>query len=208
MLKHKIITMKLEDLADAPYNPRKISPKALKGLQSSLAEFGVVQPVVWNKRTKHIVGGHQRVRALKAKGETEVPVVVVDLDEKREKALNVSLNNPKIEGEFTDDLEALLIEINKEMPALYRNLRLDTLEASELKTRHSKGEIEFSEELMESHNYVVLYFSNDIDWTQLQTIYPLPRVKALDSKKGFEKIGIGRVVDGAKFLKAIMGEGK
>jgi ParB/Sulfiredoxin domain len=203
LLTHKIVTMKLSDLAAAPYNPRKISPKALKGLQASLSEFGVVQPVVWNKRTKRLVGGHQRVQALKASGETHVPVVVVDLDERKEKTLNITLNNPTIEGEFTDELEALLLDINKNLPALYRNLRMDALEAKEVKTRSQKGDIEFTEELMESHNYVVLYFDNDIDWQQLQTLYPLPSVKALDSKKGFEKIGIGRVVRGTDFLKKV-----
>lgn len=203
MQTHKIVTMKLKDLAPAPYNPRRISPKALKGLQASLNEFGVVQPIVWNKRSKRIVGGHQRVRALQASGETEVSVVVVDLDERKEKTLNVALNNPQIEGEFTDDLSAILQDVQKNLPALYRNLRLDSLEAQEKKPRSRDGEVQFTEELMESHNYVVLYFDNDIDWAQMQTLYPLPRVKALDSKTGFEKIGIGRVIKGADFLKKV-----
>lgn len=203
MLKHKIVTMKLEDLADAAYNPRKISAKALKGLQASLEEFGIVQPIVWNKRTKRIVGGHQRVRALRALGSIEAPVVVVNLDEKKEKTLNVTLNNPKIEGEFTDDLQKMLDGIQKDTPALYRNLRMDALEASEKKTKSRDGEVAFTQELMEEHNYVVLYFDNTIDWLNFQTYYPLPSVKALSSKKGFEKIGVGRVVKGAEFLKRI-----
>jgi hypothetical protein len=203
MLKHKIVTMKLDQLAPAPYNPRRISPKALKGLQESLGAFGVVQPIVWNKRSKHIVGGHQRVRGLRAMGETEAPVVVVDLDPEKEKALNLTLNNPKIEGEFTPELDAILIELNKDAPAFYQKLRLDALEASETKTRQVKGSVTFTQELMESHNYIVLYFDNEIDWNHVQTLYPLPRVKALDSKPGFEKIGIGRVIRGVDFLKKV-----
>lgn len=205
MLKHKMVTMKLADLAAAPYNPRKISPRAMKGLQTSLKDFGLVQPIVWNEKTKRIVGGHQRVRALQDLGETEAPVVVVSLDLVREKALNVTLNNPKIEGEFTDDLDKILEDLRKQMPALYRNLRMDSLEAQETKGRRNDGTVHFTEELMESHNYVVLYFDNEIDWQQMQTIFPLPRVKALDSKKGFEKIGIGRVIKGAEFLKKVTG---
>lgn len=207
MLKHKIVTMKLEDLADAPYNPRKIGPKALKGLQTSLEEFGIVQPIVWNKRTKRIVGGHQRVRALRASGENEAPVVVVDLDEKKEKTLNITLNNPKIEGEFSDELDALLEEIRKDSPALYRNLRLDTLEASEKPARNRDAEVTFTEELMEAQNFIVLYFDNEIDWLHLTTQFPLKSVKALDSRTGFEKIGIGRVINGVEFIKKIA-EGK
>lgn len=133
-------------------------------------------------------------------------VVVVDLDDKKEKTLNVALNNPKIEGEFTEDLAPLLAEIQKSLPALYRNLRMDALEAQEKKPRDRDGEVAFTEELMEQHNFVVLYFDNEIDWLQLQTLFPLPRVKALGSKPGFEKIGIGRVVRGAEFIKAVAKE--
>ncbi len=201
--KPKIVTMKLEDLTDAPYNPRKISPKALKGLATSLKEFGLVQPIVWNKRTKNVVGGHQRLRALRESGETEVPVVVVDIELAKEKALNLTLNNAKIEGEFTEKLDDILAELDASMPELYRQLRLDALQSAETKNRTEKGTVEFTEELMEEHNFVVLYFDNSIDWIQLNTLFPLRSVKALDSKKGFEKIGIGRVIRGPDFIKKI-----
>ena len=36
--------------------------------------------IVWNKRTGHIVGGHQRFKVLKHQGHTEIECVVVDLD--------------------------------------------------------------------------------------------------------------------------------
>jgi hypothetical protein len=206
MLKHKIVSMKLSRLAPAAYNPRRISRKALEGLKASLSEFGTVQPIVFNKRTKTVVGGHQRIQALKALGETEAPVVIVDLDEKKERVLNVTLNNPKIEGEFTEDLDAILKEISKTLPAVYRNLRMDTLEASEKRPRHREGEVQFTEEVMEAHNYIVLYFENEIDWLHLQTVYPLPQVKAMDSKPGYSKIGIGRVVRGAEFLRKVTGK--
>lgn len=124
MLTHKIETMQLDALLPAPYNPRAISDQAMKGLQSSVKRFGLVQPIVWNKRTKHVVGGHQRVKALVANGETEAAVVVVDLPELEEKALNIALNNPHIEGEFTNDVYGLLDELQAKMPDLFADLRL------------------------------------------------------------------------------------
>ena len=66
-----------------------------------------------------------------------------------------------------------------------------------------RGEVEFTEELLEEHNYIVLYFDNEIDWLQLETIFPLKRAKALDSKDNYEKIGVGRVVNGAEFINKI-----
>src|SRR6266852_1799495 len=102
----KVRVMKLGALTPAPYNPRTIAKDAAQGLRASIRRFGLVQPIVWNSRTKHVVGGHQRIDALKSLGKTEAQVVVVDLPESEEKALNVTLNNPNIEGQFSDDLKA------------------------------------------------------------------------------------------------------
>ncbi len=55
-------------------------------------------PLVWNRRTGHLVGGHQRFKVLLARGATEVEVSVVDLPPDREKALNIALN--KISGDW------------------------------------------------------------------------------------------------------------
>lgn len=128
-MRHAEITrMRLEDLTPAPYNPRAISPEALAGLRASLERFGTVQPVIWNRQTGHVVGGHQRIKALQEMGDTETNVVVVDLPEIEEKALNVALNNPAIAGEFTADIHALLQELQTELPDLVAALRLDDLE--------------------------------------------------------------------------------
>jgi len=120
-------TMKIADLEDAPYNPRQISEEALEGLSASIERFGLVQPVVWNRRTERVVGGHQRLKVLRAHGITETNVIVVDLPESEEKALNVALNSPAITGEFTDELDALLAEIRELEPDLYGDLLLDQL---------------------------------------------------------------------------------
>ncbi len=119
--------VKLADLKPAPYNPRTISQDSLNGLAASLERFGVVEPIIWNERTKHIVGGHQRFEVLKQRGDTEAQVVVVSLNDLEEKALNVTLNNPNIAGQFTDNLQELLTAIKLEDENLLDKLRLDTL---------------------------------------------------------------------------------
>lgn len=85
----------------AKYNPRKDLKKGdieYEKLLRSIEEFGYVEPVIWNERTGNIVGGHQRFKVLLALGAKEVDCVVVDMDDQREKALNIALN--KISGEF------------------------------------------------------------------------------------------------------------
>src|SRR3990172_4756152 len=103
--------MPLSALNPAPFNPRTMTPSALKGLTYSIDRFGMVEPIVWNEQTGHIVGGHQRFYVLRDKNETETHVVVVHLTEIDEKALNIALNNPNIAGEFDDSLQDLLAEL-------------------------------------------------------------------------------------------------
>lgn len=117
----------IADLTPAGYNPRTIGKKALKGLQASLREFGLVQPVVWNKRTGTVVGGHQRLKALAAAGETHVDVVVVDLPLEREKALNLALNSEGIQGDWTTEALAMLDELHASMPDLSASLLMPDL---------------------------------------------------------------------------------
>ena len=87
-----IETKKLSDLKPAPYNPRCSTKKQEKHLQESLTKFGVVEPIIFNKQTGYIVGGHFRVRELKKLGYKEVECVIVDLNEADEKELNIRLN--------------------------------------------------------------------------------------------------------------------
>lgn len=101
---------KVIDLVPADYNPRKdLKPgdKEYEKLKRSIDEFGYVDPLIWNKRTSRLVGGHQRLKVLKDMGIDEVDVVVVDMDEEKEKVLNVALN--KISGDWDKDKLMLLI---------------------------------------------------------------------------------------------------
>lgn len=98
------------DLKAAEYNPRKdLKPgdPEYEKLKRSILEFGYVEPVIWNARTGVVVGGHQRLKVMKDLGYEEVDCVVVDLDESKEKALNIALN--KISGEWDNTLLANLL---------------------------------------------------------------------------------------------------
>ena len=98
------------DLLPADYNPRKdLKPGDLEyeKLKRSIEQFGYVEPVIWNKTTGRVVGGHQRLKVLIDMGITEIDCVVVEMDEAKEKALNIALN--KISGDWDKDKLALLI---------------------------------------------------------------------------------------------------
>jgi DNA modification methylase len=123
-------------LNPAKYNPRKdLKPgdPEYEKLKKSIETFGYVEPVIWNKRTGNIVGGHQRLKILLEQGAAEVDCVVVDMDETQEKALNVALN--KVSGDW--DLPKLADLINELDEAMF-NIDLTGFDAAEIEDLFSK----------------------------------------------------------------------
>jgi len=131
----------IESLRADPRNPRKISDKAVKGLQRSIHEFGDLSGIVYNTRTDQLVSGHQRVQRLQElygnleivdgailtpTGET-FRVRFVDWDEAKQRAANIAANSPTIQGEFTDDLVDILKEVYRENADIFGALSLDKL---------------------------------------------------------------------------------
>jgi len=112
----EIVRKKIEDLNPAEYNPRKdLKPgdKEYEKLKRSIQEFDHVLPVVWNKKTGNLVGGHQTLKVLKDLGRKEVDVSVVNLSKTKEKVLNVALN--EITGDWDyPKLGALMRELGLE----------------------------------------------------------------------------------------------
>ena len=110
----EIQTLQIDNINPAVYNPRKdLKPgdQEYDKLKKSILEFDIVEPLVWNKRTGNLVGGHQRLKILKELGIQHVEVSVVDLSEVKEKALNLALN--KIQGEWDfPKLKDLLEELD------------------------------------------------------------------------------------------------
>lgn len=96
-------TIKRSQIKFADYNPRVIDEGNQKKLVKAIRENGLIEPLVWNKRTGVLVGGHQRLTAadkIYRKKDYEVPVAIIDVDEKTEKKLNVQLNNPSMQGDW------------------------------------------------------------------------------------------------------------
>lgn len=107
--------VKLDLVKFATYNPRKRVRRGTKeynDIAESMRRFGMVQNIVWNRRSGNLVGGHQRTYVGMEEFEwKEIPCKVVDLDDQEERALNLILNKVG-EGNWDDTaLQALLEEI-------------------------------------------------------------------------------------------------
>lgn len=74
-----VTMMKPTDLKPHPQNPNQGD---IDMIVESMAENGVYRPIVWNKRNGLIAAGHHQWLAMRQEGYEEVPVVVIDVDEK------------------------------------------------------------------------------------------------------------------------------
>jgi ParB-like chromosome segregation protein Spo0J len=97
--------LKLSDVNMAVYNPRVMPPEKMAALKASLLKHGFVLNLVVQKRGTVLIGGHQRVTAMREicaeRGwpePDELPSTVLDVDDATAKQLNIALNN--VEGEF------------------------------------------------------------------------------------------------------------
>ena len=72
-MKTEIVNINL--IQAAPYNPRIISEGQMESLKRSISEFEVYTPLIVNQRTNYVVGGNQRLAALKGLGHNEVHVI-------------------------------------------------------------------------------------------------------------------------------------
>ena len=91
----QIVQVPIKDLKEAIYNPRKMDAKQEADLMASIKQFSLIDPLIVNglkERRGIIIGGHQRFKIARKLGYKTVPVVYVNLDEEKEKILNLRLN--------------------------------------------------------------------------------------------------------------------
>ena len=118
----EIVKVNRKDIHGADYNPRKISESARKKLRAGIKKYGIVQPVIVNKKTMNIVGGHQRITEMDTiirKPDYELSITMIDVDEKNEVSINVFLNNQSAMGEWDtfalQDIKGIFPEIDFEI---------------------------------------------------------------------------------------------
>lgn len=179
---------------------------AVGAVASSIKNFGFKNPIIIDKENE-VINGHTRLKAAKKLGMKKVPVIVADdLTPEQIKAFRLADNKVAEIAEWDEDLLAIELEELGNLDIDMSLFGFDEEEKEEEKEEEVKADVEFTEELGEANNYIVLKFETDVDWLQAQTLFDLKTKKALDSKKGFEKKGIGRVLDGAEVINKILGE--
>ena len=184
-----------------PDNPRTITKQKFAKLKKSIKDFPDMlykRPLIIDE-DGIVLGGNMRLLALKDLRYKEVPAMrAIGWTEEQKREFVVKDNVGFGDWDW-DELangwdEDKLNDWGLEVPVLNEQAEID------------EQELEFSEYLDESHNYVVLLFDNDIDWLSAQTHFELKSVYSKrQNGKAWSK-GIGRVLNGAEYLKRVTGE--
>lgn len=200
----KVVDLEVSKLVPYDFNNKEHDKEQVNMIANSIKEFGFNQPLVVDANNIVVVG-HWRLLAAKELWLEKVPCVKLeDLSDEQVKKYRI-LDNKLNESDWAElnlkkDLAGLEdmnfgdLELSKEdlFPDLFKEL--------DEKEKEEKPEVEFTEELLEEHNYVVLYFDNTADWmVACDKLNLTTKKNLLWSGKG-----IGRVVKGSDVLDRIL----
>lgn len=191
-----ILDLKLSDITPYKNNPRN-NDEAVEPVLESIREFGFKVPIIIDKDNV-IVAGHTRYKAAKKLKLDTVPCIRADdLTEEQIRAFRLADNKVSEFAKWDNQL------LNIELDEIDLDMSLFGFEFVEEEEKE-EVEVEFTETLNEEHNYIILYFDNDIDWLQAESLFNIKTVKDYSTRKDGvikkERKGIGRVLNGAEAL--------
>lgn len=197
-------------IPDVPKNPRKITREKFDALCDSIRnspEMKVLDEVIVFPHGDRfvVISGNHRYKAYKKLGWENVLCKVLPEDTPKEKLREYVM---KENMHYAENDDALLNQWNLKELADWRV-------PVKIKSKKAKvmPEVEFTQILSESHNYIVLYFDDDVDWLQAQTMLDLKPVRLMNTVKGSDNVhaketGIGRVLRGADVFNRLLRENR
>lgn len=203
----ELTKMKIGDLIPYENNPRD-NDGAVDAVKESIKQCGYITPIIVDENNV-ILAGHTRLKAVKQLGWNEVDVLKIygGITEEQKKKFRILDNKT---NEFADwDTEKLLAELEGlDFEGFDFGLTVEE-EEEPGKDKKIKPEVPFTEVLGEEHNYVVLYFDNEVDWLNLLSIIDVNTKKSLSTRKDgklpkiMERKGVGRVLKGREVLETL-----
>lgn len=218
-------------------NPRQIDEEMFRKLRVSILLFDKmlrVRPLV--QKDNEVVGGNMRLKSLQwivsatrdemcailkgieaweKKTEEQKRTLLAKWEEWQRKPIAPTLSA----YDFSDDeLKEFIAKDNisygrwlNRILKTWNQKALDDWGAAIKKAKEGKNvaEVPFTEVLNESHNYVVLYFDNQVDWLQAKTLLGIKAARCLSTKIGenninANKVGEGRVLRGAEAINRLL----
>lgn len=210
---------KIKNLKPDEHNANEGTERGQRVLEDSLRRYGAGRSILLDKKGRIIAGnkthaeagqmGMENVTIVETDGTELVAVKRMDLDLEKDpkarelayadnRAAEVGLSwDPK---QIMDDLKngVDLPKVGFTHTEVTRILEKGQAALEDAAERHG-----FTEEVLEEHQYVVLYFDNSMDWQMAKEVFELETVAALDSREGYERHGIGRVIKGTPVIEKL-----
>lgn len=187
----------IDSISPWPGNPRQGDVGAIV---TSLRRFGQLKPVVVQESSHQIAAGNHVWKAGKDLGWTHIAAAPATLSDWEAKAYLLADNRMSDLGTYDDNIMAeMLKEIAKAGDLEGTGFDGDDVDELLAKIESEPGikpQLAISGELMEEHNYVVLYFDNALDWNVAVERLGIETKKTPDSTETYHRAGIGRVVRG------------
>ena len=211
-----------------PQNVRKHGKRNQQVIADSLKKLGAGRSILIDSTNTAVAGNGVLeqaeklglpIRVIESDGSELIAVKRVDLapDDPKRKALaiadnrasDLSLFDEKAMAELLSQCEEFKLCTGFSSAELEKMSLLNTTDDStEQPVNPDAPEIPFAEELLEKHNYVVLFFDNDVDWLQALTLFDIHTVKDSNARPGYERKGVGRVIRGADAINRIIRSAK
>lgn len=203
----KIETVKLSELKPWPGNPRAHGPD-VDALVRSVETFGWTNPILVQRGTNRVIAGHGRLLAAKKAGLKEVPVIFLDLNDQQADAYTIADNRLAENSEWDEGkLKEILIALDDGAFDIgltgFDRKALDKMIDAEGETQADVYP-EMELHAFEHHDYCVAVFRNSMDFLKAVEVLGLRKV-AVKIKNGKDKIGLCRIIDGAKLLDLLDG---
>jgi hypothetical protein len=190
--------IKIDSLVEYPGNARKGNVGILV---ESLKVNGQYRPIIVQKSTNYVLAGNHLLKAANRLEWDEIDAVVIDVDDERALKIVLADNRTADLGEYDHDLlHSLLKELEDFAGTGYSIQDIDELEKLGGAPKEEKPEVEFSVALREENNYLILVFDDSVDWQAAIDTFGLKTVKAWDTKPNFQRLGLGRVIEGAPIV--------
>lgn len=167
----RVVYLSIGAIHPNPGQPRKIfDPTGLQELAASIVQYGILQPLTVrrNGRDYELVAGERRLRAARIAGLTEVPCIVMALDEEESGMLALVENLQRRDLDFIEEAEGLArlmriyglsqeqaaMRVGKSQSAVANKLRLlrhseqvlTAVRRNELSERHARALLKLSGE--------------------------------------------------------------
>lgn len=200
--------VKVGSLVPNPENPNTHTTEQIELTAAIITATKWRYPIVVSKNSGMIVDGHMRYSAAMLISEKlKVPVDYQSFpsyDDERVEMIrknrieSMSLLKKSKVGNIivdvqTNDYDLSLTAISPEEIDVLLNVG----------GAKDRPEIEFTTEVMESNNYIVFVFDNEVDWMAAEQAFGVKKVKGLDCRKDYVREGLGRVLNGSKLLEKL-----